>query len=96
MEAAVEYRNIDNDYVLYRTCKRYYARELNEDQAYWKLESEGYSKTEIENAIYEYYLIYERNKKLEMGFIYLGIVVLFFYIISQTTQWILRYINDIP
>jgi len=83
MEATMEYRNIDTDYMLYFVCKRYYAGELNQDQVYWKLESEGYSKTEIDNAIHDYYLVYERTKKLEVGFIYLGIIILSSYIIYQ-------------
>jgi hypothetical protein len=86
MEATMEYRNIDTDYVLYFVCKRYYCGQLNKDQVYWKLESEGYSKKEIDNAIYDYYLVYERTKGLEIGSIYLGIVVLSVYIIYFTIK----------
>ena len=85
----MEYRNIDTDYMLYFVCKRYYSGELNQDQVYWKLESEGYSKTEIDNAIYDYYLVYERTKKLEISFVYLGIIVLSSYIIYKVLMHIM-------
>ena len=72
----MEYRNIDTDYILYFVCKRYYQGELNQDQVYWKLESEGYSKKEIENAIYDYYLIYVRVQKIQVFFVYCVIMMI--------------------
>lgn len=81
MEATVEYRNIDTDYVLYRVVSRYWSGEISLDQVYWKLESEGYSKREIELAIYDYYLVYIRTNKIQNVFMFVCIFSLIIYLV---------------
>lgn len=61
----MEYRNIDNDYTLYKTTKRYYEQnDLNKQQLVWILTNDGYSEDEVNKAIYDYYLIYVRTNKI--------------------------------
>lgn len=79
----MEYRNIDTDYQLLLNIKRYYNQELSLDQLYWKLESEGYSKKEVESAIYDYYLIYIRTNVIQNFVVLLITLCLFFYLIHH-------------
>jgi len=81
MEAFVEYRNIDTDYILYKIIKRYYSREINLDQVYWTLESENYSKKEIDCAVYDYYLVYIRTNQIQNLFVFVGIFSLIIYLV---------------
>lgn len=61
----MEYRNIDNDYVLYKTVKRYYEQnDLNKPQLIWILTNDGYSQEEVDKAIYDYYLIHIRTSNI--------------------------------
>lgn len=76
----MDYRNIDTDYILYKTISRYWSGELNLDQLYWKLESEGYSKKEIDNAVYDHYLIYTRTNQIQNICILIGIFGLIIYL----------------
>lgn len=58
----MSYRNIDEDARLLTMARRYWTEEqLTEEQLYWVLEAEGYSKREIKNAISDYYIIYMRS-----------------------------------
>jgi hypothetical protein len=58
--AAVEYRNIDQDINLYHGAKRYWNNDdqISKVQLYWTLGDKGYSETEIDNAITDYYYVY--------------------------------------
>lgn len=59
------YRNIDDDARLLNMAKRYWSEDqLTKEQLYWVLKSEGYSKTEIDNAIYDYWNIHLRSNIL--------------------------------
>lgn len=62
---AMEYRNIDNDYVLHKTVKRYYEQnDFNKQQLIWILTNDGYSEDEVDKAVYDYYLVYVRTNKI--------------------------------
>jgi hypothetical protein len=82
----MDYRNIDTDYILYKTVGRYWSGELNLDQLYWKLESEGYSKKEIDCAVYDYYLIYTRTNQIQNVCVLIGIFGLVIYLIYFLTN----------
>ena len=66
----MRYRNIDEDSRLLLMARRYWTeKQLTEEQVYWILESEGYSKREIKNAISDYYIIHMRSDILLHTFI---------------------------
>jgi hypothetical protein len=66
----MSYRNIDEDARLLGMARRYWTEEqLTKEQLYWVLEGEGYSKTEINNAISDYYIIHLRSDVLLHHFI---------------------------
>jgi cytochrome b subunit of formate dehydrogenase len=59
------YRNIDEDIVLLKAAKRYWEEEhLTKEQLYWVLDSQGYSKKEVDNAIGDYYYIHIRPERI--------------------------------
>ena len=60
------YRNIDEDERLLIMARRYWDQEdqLTEQQLHWVLNNEGYSKTEINQAISDYYIIHIRSNIL--------------------------------
>jgi len=62
----MSYRNIDSDERLLIMTRRYWDEEdqLNEKQYRWVLKNEGYSDTEIDNAISDYYAIHLRSNIL--------------------------------
>lgn len=79
--AAVEYRNIDNDYVLFKTVKRYYEGEsLTQDQLLWILNSDGYSKEEVDRALYDYYLIHIRTTNIANYILWICCICLTIYL----------------
>tara|TARA_Y100000385_G_scaffold276776_1_gene322936 strand:+ start:160 stop:438 length:279 start_codon:yes stop_codon:yes gene_type:complete len=57
------YRNIDQDERLLIMVRRYWDEEdqLTEEQLHWILKDEGYSKTEIDQAISDYWIIHIRS-----------------------------------
>jgi len=57
------YRNIDQDERLLIMVRRYWDEEdqLTEEQLHWILKDEGYSKTEINQAISDYWIIHLRS-----------------------------------
>ena len=59
-------RNIDQDVRLLIMARRCHDPEdqLTEKQMTWVLESEGYSKSEIENALFDYYEIHVKSQIL--------------------------------
>jgi hypothetical protein len=64
------YRNIDDDARLLSMAKRYWSEDqLTKEQVHWVLNSEGYSKREIDNAISDYYAIYLRSNIMLHHFI---------------------------
>ena len=66
----MSYRNIDEDARLLTMARRYWTEEqLTKEQVHWVLEAEGYSKTEIKNAISDYYIIHMRGDILLHHFI---------------------------
>jgi len=60
------YRNIDEDERLFIMARRYWDQEdqLTEQQLHWVLKNEGYSTTEINQAISDYYIIHIRSNIL--------------------------------
>lgn len=54
----MEYRNIDQDIVLLKSAKRYWQEEITLDQLNWILKDQGYSESEIDHAITDYYYVY--------------------------------------
>lgn len=61
----MEYRNIDNDYKLYQSIKRYYEdQSFTKNQLFWILGNDGYSTEEIDRAIYDYYLVHIRTNTI--------------------------------
>lgn len=54
----MEYRNIDQDIVLLKAAKRYWQEEITQNQLSWILKDQGYSESEIDHAINDYYYIY--------------------------------------
>jgi hypothetical protein len=57
--AAMEYRNIDQDINLLKGVRRYWNEDqISKEQLYWTLGDKGYSETEIDNAINDYYYVY--------------------------------------
>ena len=60
----MHYRNIDEDPKLFNTAKRLSLGEINESQARWILESEGYSEREITEAFHDYHLANEIPEKI--------------------------------
>lgn len=60
------YRNIDEDKRLLTMARRYWDEEdqLTENQLYWVLKNEGYSKIEIDNAISDYWSIHIQSNIL--------------------------------
>lgn len=77
----MEYRNIDNDYVLYKTVKRYYEQnDLNKPQLIWILTNDGYSKEEVDKAIYDYYLIHIRTSNIANRMLWFGCICLTIYL----------------
>lgn len=66
----MSYRNIDEDARLLAMARRYWTEEqLSEEQVYWVLEAEGYSKKEVKNALSDYYIIHVRGDILLHHFI---------------------------
>ena len=57
------YRNIDQDERLLIMVRRYWDEEdqLTEEQLHWILKDEGYSETEIDQAISDYWIIHIRS-----------------------------------
>lgn len=57
------YRNIDEDERLLTMARRYWDEEdqLTEEQLHWVLKNEGYSTSEINNAISDYWSIHIRS-----------------------------------
>ena len=57
------YRNIDEDERLLIMARRYWDEEdqLTEEQLHWVLKDEGYSETEINQAISDYWIIHIRS-----------------------------------
>jgi cytochrome b subunit of formate dehydrogenase len=56
------YRNIDEDIRLFNMSKRYWnEKQLTKEQVHWILGAEGYSNTEIENALNDYYNVHVRG-----------------------------------
>jgi len=57
------YRNIDQDERLLVMVRRYWNEEdqLTEEQLHWVLKDEGYSETEINQAISDYWIIHLRS-----------------------------------
>lgn len=57
------YRNIDQDERLLIMVRRYWDKQdqLTEEQLHWVLKDEGYSETEIDQAISDYWIIYLRS-----------------------------------
>lgn len=55
----MEYRNIDQDINLLKGVRRYWNEDqISKEQLYWTLGDKGYSETEIDNAITDYYYVY--------------------------------------
>lgn len=67
--AMYEYRNIDTDAKLLKFARRYHTEDITIDQLEYVAGLEGYSKREIERAIYDYYLIYIRPEELMRNYI---------------------------
>lgn len=66
----MSYRNIDEDIRLLTMSKRYWTEnQLTEEQVYWILAGEGYSDTEIKNALNDYYNIHVRSNIFWHSFI---------------------------
>jgi hypothetical protein len=57
------YRNIDQDERLLIMVRRYWDKEdqLTEEQLHWILKDEGYSETEIDQAISDYWIVHIRS-----------------------------------
>ena len=57
------YRNIDQDERLLIMARRYWDKEdqLTEEQLHWILKDEGYSETEIDQAISDYWIVHIRS-----------------------------------
>ena len=57
------YRNIDQDERLLIMVRRYWDKQdqLTEEQLHWVLKDEGYSETEIDQAISDYWIIHIRS-----------------------------------
>ena len=57
------YRNIDQDERLLIMVRRYWDKEdqLTEEQLHWILKNEGYSETEIDQAISDYWIVHIRS-----------------------------------
>jgi len=57
------YRNIDQDERLLIMVRRYWDKEdqLTEEQLHWILKDEGYSETEINQAISDYWIVHIRS-----------------------------------
>ena len=75
----MSYRTIDHDKRLLLMAKRFWDEEqLTRAQLYWVLESEGYTRQEIKNAIIDYYIIHKRSDMLFYAFMvpFLGFVIL--------------------
>jgi len=67
--AMYEYRNIDTDAKLLKFAKRYHAEDITLNQLEYIAGLEGYSKREIERAVYDYYLVYIRPEELLKNYI---------------------------
>lgn len=67
--AMYEYRNIDTDVKLLKFARRYHSEDITLNQLEYIAGLEGYSKKEIECAIYDYYLIYIRPDELVKNYI---------------------------
>ena len=89
------YRNIDEDERLLTMARRYWDEEdeLTEQQLYWVLNNEGYSKTEIDQAVSDYWIIHIRSDILFhhwiapviLAIIMIGLVV---YLHSLISGWV--------
>ena len=83
----MEYRNIDNDFRLYKLIKRYYKdKSLTKNQLFWLLTNEGYSQAEIDKGIYDYYLIYVRTDTITYYFMW---CICLFLIVYLLCAWII-------
>ncbi len=83
----MEYRNIDNDFRLYKLIKRYYEdKSLTKNQLFWLLTNEGYSQAEIDKAVYDYYLIHVRTDTITYYFMWCICLVLIVYLLCA---WII-------
>jgi hypothetical protein len=67
--AMYEYRNIDTDAKLLKFARRYHTEDITIDQLEYVAGLEGYSKREIERAIYDYYLIHIRPEELMKNYV---------------------------
>lgn len=76
-------RNIDNDYNLYFHMKKYYKNEINEIQLNWILSQKKYSQKEIEQAIFDYHLVYIRNYNFLRSLFIFSLITIFLIIIHQ-------------
>lgn len=72
----MEYRNIDNDYILLHHVKRFYNKELTQTQLRWILKDQNYSNKEINSAIDDYYLIHVRSLKLVLLMLMCSLMIL--------------------
>lgn len=85
------YRNIDEDERLFIMARRYWDQEdqLTEQQLHWVLKNEGYSTTEINQAISDYYIIHIRSNILLHHWIApIVIVLIMCYLVYFTTTLI--------
>tara|TARA_B100001769_G_scaffold225860_1_gene187071 strand:- start:176 stop:454 length:279 start_codon:yes stop_codon:yes gene_type:complete len=87
------YRNIDQDERLLIMVRRYWDEEdqLTEEQLHWVLKDEGYSETEINQAISDYWIIHIRSDILLHHWIapiVLVIVMIALLVYVQSLIWI--------
>ena len=85
------YRNIDEDERLFIMARRYWDQEdqLTEQQLHWVLKNEGYSTTEINQAISDYYIIHIRSNILLHHWIApIVIAIIMCYLVYFTTTLI--------
>lgn len=77
----MDYRNIDNNYDLYYHTKRYYNGDINESQLNWILTERNFSKKEINNAKYDYYLVHVRTNLICNYFLFFCVLFSFIFLL---------------